>query len=160
MGLAQAIAYYPQASLEMLVTEGAKSLSGDFTGEAMKLYDPSQMSGEQHIPFIDAIVNNNASRFVVNTLNEGAISGIDDDVAVEVTAVVDSQGIHIDDVAPRLPDRVIDWYLRPRIMRMEWALEAFMKKDPGLIVEILMRDPRTTSYEQARGVVEEIFGAW
>ena len=160
MGLAQAIAYYPQTSLEKLVTEGAKSLSGDFTGEAMKLYDPSQMSGEQHIPFIDAIVNNNASRFVVNTLNEGAISGIDDDVAVEVTAVVDSQGIHIEDVAPRLPDRVIDWYLRPRIMRMEWALEAFMKKDPGLIVEILMRDPRTTSYEQARGVVEEIFGAW
>jgi alpha-galactosidase/6-phospho-beta-glucosidase family protein len=40
---------------------------------------------------------------------------------------------------------------------MEWALEAFIKKDKSLIVELLIRDRRTTSYEQAKTVVEEIF---
>jgi alpha-galactosidase len=115
------------------------------------------MSGEQHIPFIDAIVNGNSARFIVNTLNQGAIKGIDDDVAVEVPAIVDSDGIHIEEIEPALPERVVQWYLKPRILRMEWALEAFNERNPELIIEILLRDPRTKSYEQAKAVVGEIF---
>jgi alpha-galactosidase len=32
-----------------------------------------------------------------------------------------------------------------------------MEKNPDLIVEILLKDPRTKSFEQARAVVQEIF---
>lgn len=157
MDLAQAMKQLPQASLESLVREGGRVLSDVFTREASNLYNLEKLSGEQHIPFIDAIVNNNSARFVVNTLNEGTIEGIDDDVAVEVPAIVDSGGIHKEEISPALPGRVVDWYLKPRVCRMEWALEAFTRRDPRLIVEILLRDPRTKSYEQARAVVDEIF---
>ena len=39
---------------------------------------------------------------------------------------------------------------------MERALEAFLKNDPGLLVEILMRDPRTRSQRQAESAIREI----
>ena len=104
-----------------------------------------------------AIVNGNSARLVVNTLNEGVIADIDDDVAIEVPAIVDKDGIHVEAIDPALPERVIQWYLKPRILRMEWALEAFEEKNPDLIVEILLKDPRTKSYEQAKAVVQEIF---
>ncbi len=158
MGLAQAMTHFPQVSLATLISEGAKVFSGDVALEASRLYNPSEMSGEQHIPFIDAIVNDNKARFVVNVLNDGTIEGIEKDVAVEVPATVDSSGIHKEEISPKLPDRVIEWYLKPRVLRMEWALEAFMKRDPNLIVEILLKDPRTRSLEQAEAVVREIFG--
>jgi alpha-galactosidase len=157
LALAKAIEQFPDVSLEKLITQGSKGLSGDFTREANQLYDKDSMSGEQHIPFIDAIANGNSARLVVNTLNEGVIEDIDDDVAVEVPAIVDKDGIHVEEIDPVLPERVIQWYLKPRILRMEWALEAFMEKNPDLIVEILLKDPRTKSFEQARAVVQEIF---
>jgi alpha-galactosidase/6-phospho-beta-glucosidase family protein len=40
---------------------------------------------------------------------------------------------------------------------MEWAIDAFINKDPNMVLEILMRDRRTKSYEQAKAVVQEIF---
>ena len=129
----------------------------DFSEEVENFYSPSTLSGEQHIPFIDAIVNGNSGRFVVNRLNRGVIKGIPDDVAVEVPAIVDKDGIHPEEIDPQVPERILKWYLYPRMMRMEWALEAFEKRDPALIVEILLRDPRTRSYEQAKDTVDEIF---
>lgn len=128
------------------------------------IFDPSRVSGEQHIPFIDAIANNKKTRLFVNTLNrkdvagdEVVIKGIPSDCACEFPAMVDSEGIHPEKIKPDLTNRIKKWYLMPRILRMEWALEAFLKKDKSLIVEILMRDRRTTSYEQAKAVVDEIF---
>lgn len=132
-------------------------IPADFANEVKSFYDPSILSGEQHIPFIDAIVNNHTNRFVVNILNNGVIAGIPNDVAVEIPARVDKDGIHPEEITPPLPERIIKWYLYPRMARMEWALEAFEKKNPDLIVEILLRDRRTHSYEQARAVVDEIF---
>jgi len=157
LALAKAIEQFPDASLEKLITKGSKGLSSDFTREADQLYDKDSVSGEQHIPFIDAIVNGNSARLVVNTLNEGVIEDIDDDVAVEVPAIVGRDGIRVEKIDPALPERVVQWYLKPRILRMEWALEAFEEKNPDLIVEILLKDPRTKSSEQAREVVQEIF---
>ena len=125
--------------------------------EIRKLYNPEQLSGEQHIPFIDAISNNNRDRFVVNTINNSTIKGLDDDVACEFPAMVDEDGIHPEEINPPLTERILKWYLRPRVLRMEWALEAFLKKDKSLIKEILMRDRRTQSPEQAEAVVDELF---
>ncbi|MCD6104932.1 MAG: alpha-glucosidase/alpha-galactosidase, partial [Thermosipho sp. (in: Bacteria)] len=53
-------------------------------------------------------------------------------------------------------ERVIKYYLRPRIMRMEMALEAFIKGDINVLKEFLFRDPRTKSEEQVEGVLNEI----
>ncbi|WP_349770454.1 alpha-glucosidase AglA [Mesotoga prima] len=157
VALAKAIEQFPEASLEKLIVEGSRGLSGDFAKQAAQLYNKNSLSGEQHIPFIDAIINGSSARFVLNTLNEGAIPGIEDNVAVEVPALVDREGIHTEAIDPPIPERIVKWYLKPRVLRMEWALEAFIERDSDLIVEILLKDPRTKSYEQAKAVVREIF---
>lgn len=145
------------AKLSEALSANFSIIPADFAKEIKNFYDPSTLSGEQHIPFIDAIVNNHTNRFVVNVLNKGVIAGIPDDVAVEIPATVDKDGIHPEEIKPSLPKRIVKWYLYPRMMRMEWALEAFERRNPDLIVEILLRDPRTRSYEQAKAVVDKIF---
>jgi alpha-galactosidase len=39
---------------------------------------------------------------------------------------------------------------------MEWALEAFISGDRRVLEEILVRDPRTKSYEQVVAVIDDI----
>lgn len=117
---------------------------------------PTAFSGEQHIPFIDALVNNNVQRFVINVPNEGYIPQIPDGVVVEVPAKVDRNGWHVEKIDPPLNDKVVKMYLLPRMLRMEWALYAIMNGDKSSLIEILLRDIRTKSYEQAANVVEEI----
>ena len=50
------------------------------------------MSGEQHIPLVDALVNDKERVFQINVPNDGAIRGIRNDVVVEVPAIVDGNG--------------------------------------------------------------------
>lgn len=132
-------------------------LPQEFSEEARKILDPEQKSGEQHIPFVDAIVNDRKGRFVVNVPNRGIIPEIPPDVVVEVPALVDKEGIHPERIDPPLPERVLLYYLYPRMMRMEMALEAFLTGDIGIIKEVLYRDPRTKSDEQVEAVLAEIF---
>jgi alpha-galactosidase len=147
----------PSARLSDLGSVLGKDLSEkQFVLEVEKILDPERKSGEQHIPFIDALLNDNKARFVVNIPNRGIIHGIDDDVVVEIPALVDKNGIHPEKIEPPLPDRVVKYYLRPRIMRMEMALEAFLTGDIRIIKELLYRDPRTKNDEQVEKVIEEI----
>jgi len=77
-------------------------------------------------------------------------------VVVEIPAFVDKEGIHPEKIDPPLPDRVIKYYLQPRIMRMEMAIEAFLSGDIRIIKELLYRDARTRDDEQVEKVIEEI----
>ena len=148
----------PELPFSKIIESAKDRLPADFFVEASNIFDPKKLSGEQHIPFIDAVKNGNSGRFIVNILNKGSIiKGISEDVAVEVPALVDAQGIKPEKIEPMLNDRILKWYLAPRIMRMEWAIDAFINKDPNMVLEILMRDRRTKSYEQAKAVVQEIF---
>ncbi len=115
-----------------------------------------QLSGEQQIPFINALVNGKETRLFLNVQNNGVIQGIPDDVVVEVPVKVDKRGIHPEKIDPDLPMRIKKMYLAPRIMRMEMALEAFTTGDRRVLEEVLIRDPRTKSYEQAKAVIDEI----
>ncbi|SVD49434.1 uncharacterized protein METZ01_LOCUS402288, partial [marine metagenome] len=47
---------------------------------------------EQQVPIIDALTNNVEGQFQVNVPNN-AIDGIDDDVVVEVPAIINGKGI-------------------------------------------------------------------
>lgn len=153
-----------ELSIKTFIKDNINRFPEEIREQVEQIFDPEVLSGEQHVPFIDAIANNNQTRLVVNTLNRKdkhskgvVIQGLPGDCACEFPALVDSEGIHPEEINPKLTDRIVKWYLLPRILRMEWALEAFIKKDPSLIVEMLMRDRRTTSYEQAKAVVDELF---
>ncbi len=119
-------------------------------------FSRDQLSGEQQIPFINALVNGKEARLFLNISNNGVIQGIPDDVVVEVPVKVDERGIHPERIDPGLPMRIMKMYLAPRIMRMEMALEAFITGDRKVLEEVLIRDPRTRSYEQVREVWDEI----
>ncbi|GAB4114295.1 MAG: alpha-glucosidase AglA [Candidatus Caldatribacteriota bacterium] len=138
-------------------TETTFQLAADDSVDLLKIFPPDQMSGEQHIHLINALVNNHRERLVLNILNKGPIlEGIPDNVVVEVPVVVDSSGLHPEVINPPLPRRILEMYLLPRMLRMEWALEAFMTGDKRILEEILVRDPRTKSFEQVKAVIEEI----
>jgi len=140
--------------------ELAKEVEKDPTIELTKVWPEVFTTGsesvEQHIPFINALVNGKKARLVLNVENRGTIKGIPDDVVVEVPVIVDKEGIHPEKIEPDLTERVKKFYLLPRILRMEWALEAFISGDRRVFEEILIRDPRTKSYEQVVAVIEDI----
>ena len=116
---------------------------------------PPKRSEESVIPIINSIVNDEPRIYQVNLLNRGAIDGLPDDVAVEVPVLVDARGVHRRE-RRKLPDRIVNLVMRPRLMRMEWALEAFLEGGRDMLLEWLMYDLRTRSEKQAEGVVDAL----
>lgn len=126
------------------------------TDVAPEIFPESIDSQEQHIPFINALINNKKARLVLNVENNGTLKNLPDDIVVEIPVTVDESGIHPEKIEPDLTDRIKEWYLMPRILKMKWALEAFKTADLRAIEEILLRDPRTRSYKQVKGVIKDI----
>lgn len=110
----------------------------------------------QHIPFINAVVNDEKTRLVLNVENNGIIKDIPNDVVIEVPVTVDKNGIYPEEIEPDLDERIKDVYLMPRILKMRWALEAFKTADLIVLKEILVRDPRTKSLRQVQEVLRDI----
>ena len=116
---------------------------------------PPHSSGEHHVQIIDTIVNDKKGVFQVNIPNKGTISGIPDDVVVEARAIIDKRGIQRIHVGT-LPKLLTLHVMFPRMLRMEWALEAFLKGGKNLLLEWLLNDPRTKSLEQAEATIKDI----
>lgn len=125
--------------------------------DLLKRFPPDIMSGEQHIPFINAVLNNIKTRLILNVPNnDNAIPYIPKDVFIEIPVVVDAAGVHPEKLEPVIPDRLVLMYLLPRWLRMEWALNAFTSRDIEVFKEFLVRDPRTKSQEQVESVVSDL----
>lgn len=125
--------------------------------EAESIISPEKSSGEQHVPFIKAVTGGGEERLVLNVLNHGpVIADIPEDVVVEVPVTVDENGIHPEKIDPPLTRRITRFYLYPRMVRMEMALEAFLTGDRHVLEEMLERDPRTRSSEQVKKVLDGI----
>ncbi|MGB9857357.1 MAG: alpha-glucosidase/alpha-galactosidase [Dictyoglomaceae bacterium] len=116
---------------------------------------PAVESMESIIPFVDAIVNNNRRRLVINVPNNGTIKGIPDDVIVEIPVYVDKNGIEREKIE-KIPSRLMLYVLIPRWLRMERVLQAFREGDRMSLILMTMDDPRTKSFEQAKNLVETI----
>ncbi len=116
---------------------------------------PPRRSEESVVPIMESIVTDNRGIYQVNILNKGMVRGIPDDVAVEVPVEVDGRGVHRT-YSGELPKRVMKYVITPRIMRMEWALEAFLEGGRDLLFEWLIVDPRTKSNEQIEETINDI----
>jgi len=116
---------------------------------------PPVASGEQHVPIIDALVNDNRGCFQVNVPNGGALGGFGDDVVVEVPGVVSARGVQAVHVG-NLPRHLTLHILRTLVMPMEQGLEAFLTRDKRALLDRILLDHRTRSYEQAKWLVDAI----
>jgi len=116
---------------------------------------PPVMSNEQHIPIIDALVNDNEGSFQVNVPNKGALEGFRDDVVVEAPGMVSGKGVQPVHVGS-LPRRLTLHILRTLVVRMELGLEAFLTGDKRVLLNMILSDHRTRGYEQAQKVMDAI----
>jgi len=115
----------------------------------------SEKTTEQHIPIVDALVNDHEGQFQVNVPNNGALSGIPDDVAVEAPAIVNIKGIQPLRVEP-LPNKVMLEQIYPDWLDMERTLEAFHTGDKSVLLWSVLDSHQTRSYDQAVEVMEAI----
>ena len=116
---------------------------------------PAGISTEPVVPLITSLSSDAGSRHQVNVMNRGKIDGIPGDVAVEVPALLNRKGVHAEN-GKKLPGRILNFSIRPRVQRMEWALEAFLEGGKETMIEWLMTDPRTKNDEQAEQVVNAL----
>jgi len=113
----------------------------------------NEKSREQHVPIIDALVNDNEGQFQVNVPNQGALAGVPDDVAVEVPAVVNIKGIQPIRVHP-LPKKIMLECIYPDWLNMERTLEALLTGDRSMLLFEALESHQTRSYDQAVEVLE------
>jgi len=134
--------------------------------------DPLRPSGEVVVHLIDAIYNNKPSEhyelpspvpqakrlkapIYANILNNGTLTGIPNDVAVEIPVRVDGKGIHPKPVEP-LPPKVYKYAILHRLMRAEWAIQAFLEGGRDHLFNWLIVDVRTNSVQQVNDVIDAI----
>ena len=115
-----------------------------------------KMTTEQHIPIMDALVNNNEYQAQVNVPNNGALPGIPDDVVVEVPAIVNQKGIQPIRVEP-LPRKIMLECIYPDWLNMERTLEALKSGDKSMMLFGVLESHQTRSYEQAVKAVDTLF---
>jgi alpha-galactosidase len=114
-----------------------------------------QMTREQHVPIIDALVNDHEGQFQVNVPNNGALAGLPDDVAVEVPAVVNKKGIQPLCVG-LLPPKVMLERIYPVWLDMERTLEALLSGDKSMLLWSILDNHQTRTYDQAVEVLEAL----
>jgi alpha-galactosidase len=131
--------------MRQLYEDSSTSVSQEF---------PPTMSGEQHVPIIGALVNDNEGKFQVNVPNRGALEGFRDDVVVEVPAMVSGRGVQ--PLHGALPRHLTLHILRTRILAMELGLEAFLTGSRNVLLNTILSDHRTRSHEQAQTVMQDL----
>jgi len=117
---------------------------------------PPEKGHSEFSDFIDAAMTGEEKRLFLNIPNNGLLPQFPQDLAVELPVVVSKDGRMKPEHVDPFPKRLVNFVLIPRMMRMEWGLEAFRAGSREVLVEILIRDPRTKSEKQAREAIEAI----
>jgi alpha-galactosidase len=142
----------------------------DLTTPLTQRYPPKP-SGESLVEIIDSIVNDKPKEVYnipapipgasipaplqVNIPNEGVIPGIPNNVAVEIPVRVDGKGVHRKPLSP-LPKKIMNYVIMPRLMRAEWAIQAFLEGGRDHLFNWLIVDVRTNSVQQVNDVIDAI----
>ncbi len=111
-------------------------------------------SGEQIVPIINSLVNDEEGTYQVNIPNAGPIlPGFPEDLVVECEGVVDGSGIRGVPVEP-LPRKLMVGAMVPRWHRAELLVEAARTGDRDLLLLHILNDQRSRSLEQAEGFLD------
>jgi alpha-galactosidase len=117
---------------------------------------PPVVGHDQYSDFIDAVELGIEKRLVLNIPNRGTLGQLPDDIAVEVPVKVSKGGKISPEKLDPFPKRLLNFVILPRMLRAEWGLEAFSSGSKEMLVENLIRDPRTKSERQARETIDQI----
>jgi alpha-galactosidase len=131
-----------------------KEVAADPQARVTEIFPPTP-SGEQIVPIIDALVNDRQGVFIVNVPNRGSLPGLPDDVVVEVPGVADGSGIRPVRVNP-LPERVMLGAIYPQWLAMERRLAGFRSGDSRYLMQVLLAEQRTPSWEHAEETLTAI----
>lgn len=104
---------------------------------------PVEASNEYAATLINSIVTGEPSVIYGNVINNGAISELPDNCAVEVPCLVDANGIQPTRVA-KLPPQLIA-LIRTNLNVQELAVAALIEENPKHIYHAAMMDPHTSA---------------
>ena len=120
----------------------------------MEALPPSETT-EEHIPFIDSITNGVERNLILNVPNNGAITGLPDDILVEIPVICNATGIHNMRMGS-LPSRLMNSVILPRLGTALSIMEAYENHDREQLVLWLCNDIRTRSYKQAKDLIDKL----
>jgi alpha-galactosidase len=110
---------------------------------------PLVRSQEQVIPIIDSIANDIQRIFQINMLNKrGQLDGVSNNIAVETEGMICGAGV-FPIITPRLPDKIIDCILLPYQIECDLKVNAFINKDPNLILQLMLLHSHTKDLAHA-----------
>jgi alpha-galactosidase len=113
---------------------------------------------EQIVPIINSLVNDEEGIYQVNIPNRGQlVQGFPEDLVIECKGVVGAAGIR-GAATPSLPAKVVIGEMIPRWRRAECAVEAIRTGDRDYLLQYLLHDQRSRSWEQAEGLLTEWLG--
>jgi alpha-galactosidase len=116
------------------------------------------------VPIMDALVNDVSGYFQVNVPNNGLISGIPDNVVVEVPAFVSKRGIQGLQIG-KMPDSVMTQILWPRLAWAERVIGFARSPNKGLMLDMILHrhvnmhfryEAPVASYEEAAMEMDRI----
>ena len=115
---------------------------------------PLIRSQEQVIPIVDSIANDVQRVFQINWLNtRGQMAGLAGNLAVETEAMVCGAGF-FPIIQPKLPDIILDSILLPFQIVCDLKVNAFIHRDPNMLLQTLMFSSCTESLAQAEQWLE------
>jgi alpha-galactosidase len=115
----------------------------------------AEKTREQIVPIIDGLVNNREGYFQVNVPNRGALTGLPDDLVVEVPAIVNQKGIQPIRVG-NLPPKIMFEQILPDWLETERELLAYKTGDRSALLYGVLNHHQTKSYDQAVAVLDEL----
>jgi alpha-galactosidase len=115
---------------------------------------PLVHSGENHVPLIESLVTGKERVIQVNLPNNGAISGLPDDVVVEGKGVVHNGRIQLLQVGA-MPEKIMNKILWPRWAQLEQEMMAFRQHDFDMLRQLMRDDHRSRTTAQADALLEE-----
>jgi alpha-galactosidase len=132
--------------------QAIRALAADPQRAVTSIFPPT-MSDEQIVPIIDSLVNDHQGYYQVNVPNHGALQGLPNDVVVELPAVIDGKGIRPLAVG-KLPERIMLGVMWPAWLAAERHLAAFLTGDRRFLLQTILSDQRTRTWEQAEAVLD------
>ncbi len=140
-------------------------VAGDLSASVTEAFPPVK-SREQMIPIVDALTNDVSGYFQVNIPNNGLLSGIPDDVVVEVPAYVSKRGIQGLQIG-EMPENVMVQIMWPRLAWAERRIGFAKSPNKGLMLDMILHRhvgmgnryaPPVASFEEAEAEMVRILG--